>query len=158
MKQPIRKNIVKSHKIRVKKSKPKKHKNKFGTSKLEIKFKEEFLDKLGINYIYQYEIESIERTYDFYLPDSNLLIEVDGDYFHSNPMFYTEDKLTPTQKKNKRVDEYKNKWALMHGIPILRIWEYDINNNPKKVMDILKKHIDINTKKVLFLEEKKKRH
>ena len=78
--------------------------------------------------------------------------------YHANPMFYTEDKLTPTQKKNKRVDEYKNKWALMHGIPILRIWEYDINNNPKKVMDILKKHISISTKKVLFLEEKKKRH
>lgn len=87
-KQPIRdkhKNISKllKNKSEIKKSTKKSHhhKQEYGMSKLEDKFAHDFLDKLGIKYIRQFKAESIERYYDFYLPDSHILIEIDGDYW-----------------------------------------------------------------------------
>ena len=59
------------------------------------------------------------------------------------------------QKRNKRVDEYKDKWALMHGIPLIRIWEKDIRENPKMVMDELKKRLYIQEKEI---KKRNKRH
>ena len=41
------------------------HKRKYGTSKLEADFARDFLDKLGIKYIYEYEAKDIKRFYDF---------------------------------------------------------------------------------------------
>ena len=131
---------------------------KYGTSKLEEDFARDFLDKLGVKYIYQFEAKDIGRFYDFYLPKHNLIIEVDGSYYHSDPRVVDENKLSPMQKKNKRVDEHKNEWALMHGIPIMRIWEYDIRNNPSGVMKELKKRLFIEGKTQNILNEKNKRH
>lgn len=53
----------------------------YGTSKLELRFAKEFLDKLGIEYIYQFKAESIGRYFDFFCPTANVIIEVDGDYW-----------------------------------------------------------------------------
>ena len=116
----------------------------------------EFLDKLGVKYEEQYYAESIKRYYDFYLPECRVLIEVDGDYWHSYGKVYEE--MTPTQKKNARVDKIKNEWALSRGIPIIRIWEHDINENPQKVFSILRENIGIATEKMIINENKKKRH
>ena len=66
--------------------------------------------------------------------------------------------MNPMQKRNKRVDEYKDKWALMHGIPLIRIWEKDIRENPKMVMDELKKRLYKETEKKTLIEKKNKRH
>jgi very-short-patch-repair endonuclease len=87
-----------------------------------------------------------------------LLIEIDGGYYHSDPRVVKEDKLNPMQKHNKRVDEYKDKWALLHGIPLIRIWEKDIRENPKGVMKELKKRLYIEDKRVTLTEKKNKRH
>ena len=62
------------------------------------------------------------------------------------------------QKHNRRVDEYKNNWALAHGIPIMRIWEKDIRETPDKVMKELKARLYIEDKKVTLTEKKNKRH
>ena len=120
-------------------------KKKYGTSKLEKKFASEFLDKFGIEYIYQFEAKDIGRFYDFYLPKHNLIIEVDGDYYHSYNVYY--EKMSPTQNKNKRVDKIKDEWALINGIPILRIWEHDINSNKSFVIEQIKKMIDFSDNK-----------
>lgn len=132
--------------------------HKFGTSKLEEDFAKDFLDKLKVRYIYQFEAKDIGRFYDFYLPDNNLIIEVDGSYYHSDPRLVKEENMNPMQKHNKRVDEYKDKWALMHGIPIMRIWEKDIRENPKMVMNELKKRLYKETEKKALIEKKNKRH
>lgn len=129
---------------------------KYGTSKLEERFAKNFLDKLGVNYIKQFEAKDIKRFYDFYLPDQRILLEIDGDYYHSYGLVYEE--MNPMQKRNARVDKLKNMWALMRGIPILRIWEHDINNNPEKVMKLLKETIGISSEKKIILDNKKKRH
>ena len=137
---------------------------KYGTSKLEEDFARDFLDKLGLKYAYQFEAKDIGRFYDFaiFLDESSgltlgsiILLEIDGSYFHSDPRLVKEENMNPMQKKNKRVDEYKDKWALMHGIPLIRIWEKDIRENPKMVMDGLKKRLYIEEKKI---EDKNKRH
>ena len=39
---------------------------KFGTSKLEEDFAKDFLDKLKVRYVYQFEAKDIGRFYDFY--------------------------------------------------------------------------------------------
>ena len=110
MRQPIRKNIKTDKKVptRVKPRKPKlkKKQPQYGTSQLEKDFANEFLDKYGIMYIYEYEAKDIKRFYDFaivskkakYLTEEkegltriiqgiqhtpiDLLIEVDGGYWH----------------------------------------------------------------------------
>lgn len=154
MKQVTKKNIT------VKKNSRKKTKKKplFGTSKLEEDFARDFLDKLGIEYVYQFEAADIKRWYDFYLPKHNILIEIDGGYFHSDPRLVKEENMNPMQKHNKRVDEYKNRWALMHGIPIMRIWEKDIRENPKMVLDELKKRLYLEDEKKRIINSKNKRH
>ena len=131
---------------------------KFGTSKLEQDFAEQFLEKLGVEYIWQFEAKDIGRFYDFYLPKHNLIIEVDGSYYHSDPRVVDENKLNPMQKRNKRIDEHKDEWALMHGIPIMRIWEYDIRNNPSGVMKSLKERLYMENKVQTKLNNKNKRH
>lgn len=130
----------------------------YGTSKLEEYFAKEFLDKLGVEYVYQFEAKDIKRFYDFYIPNSNLIIEIDGDFWHGNPEKYSDDELRGHQKHARRVDEYKDKWALLHSIPILRIWESDIRKNPKKVMEMLKERLRIQNEKIRLDENKRKRH
>lgn len=169
MRQPIKKNFKQKAKSNVKtkhkvKTIKKETQPKYGTSKLEKDFAKDFLDKYGIKYIYEYEAKDIKRFYDFaivskkakYITEEkegltsiiqgiqytpiDFLIEIDGGYWHSDPRFTNEDNLNAIQKRNKMVDEIKNKWASLHGIPLLRIWEYDIRHNPQKVIEELRKY------------------
>ena len=143
--------IIKKNIARSKKPHP-----KYGTSKLEDKFAREFLDKLGVKYERQFFAEDIKRYYDFYLPESRVLIEVDGDFYHSYGV--VEEEMSPMQKRNRRVDEIKNTWAAERGIPLIRIWEHDIEENPSKVMRYLKKRIGMAEDKKKINDDKKKRH
>lgn len=141
-----------------KKYKPKNH-PQYGTSKLEQDFATNFLDKLNLKYTWQYEAKDIGRFFDYYLDEHHLLIEIDGSYFHSDPRLYEDKDLNRMQKRNKRVDECKNKWALMHGIPLMRIWEKDIRENPEMVMKMLKERLYIQEEKISNQDNKtKKRH
>lgn len=134
------------------KGKSQKKNPQFGTSKLEVDFAKNFLDKLGVKYVWQFEAKEIKRFFDYYLPDHNLIIEVNGSYWHADPRLYEDKKLTNTQKHDIRVDEYKKKWALLHGIPILYIWEKDIRENPSAVIKALKERLYLEKEK----EDKKK--
>ena len=163
MGQPIKKELKSINNL-VKKTAPKhpiqqKKKRKhadYGTSKLEEKFAQEFLDKLNVRYVYQFKAESIGRWFDFYLPDHLALIEVDGCYWHSKGIDY--DNMTPTQKHNKRVDEQKDHWARVNCYKLLRIWEDDINKRPKEVMKRLKLFLGMAEDNKKILDEKKRRH
>ena len=168
MGQPIRKNIAtvipkKRKKIqRTKASKIKRFKEKikgsqeYGTSKLEERFAHDFLDKLGVDYVYQYKAVSIGRYFDFRIcPDLHgCCIEVDGDYFHSFGLL--EEEMNSMQKRNKKIDEIKNRWCAQNGIKLIRIWEHDINEHPKEVMAMLKKELKPYLDGTLL--DKKKRH
>lgn len=65
--------------------------------------------------------------YDFYLPKHNVLVEIDGDYYHGNPEVYQEGELNGMQLKNKKNDLYKDNLAKGLGYTLERVWEKDIN-------------------------------
>lgn len=151
MSQPIKKNIAKdlpkkrkkklltTKAARIRKARERaKGNQEYGTSKLEERFARDFLDKLRIPYVYQYKAESIGRYFDFRVfPDLHgPIIEVDGDFYHGFGLLYEE--MSPMQKRNHKVDEIKNKWCSRNCVPLIRIWEHDINKNPDMVMKYLK--------------------
>jgi len=171
MKQPTRNRtnkINKPTKRTVKNKKTVRRHPQFGTSKLEQDFAREFLDNLGVKYVWQFEAKGIGRYFDYgvfingntsdFSVGNILLLEIDGSYYHSDPRLVNEDNMNPMQKRNKRIDEYKNKWAMEHGIPIMRIWEKDIRETPNKVMEELKKRLYIEDRKQTLIEKKNKRH
>lgn len=101
----------------------------------------ELMDKLNITYQFQ----KLDKYYwlDFYLSDINLIIEVQGDYFHCNPTLNLKYNVLDKDKlitKDKRKHSYfRNK-----GIEILYLWEYDIINFINKcellITDYINKH------------------
>ena len=147
------KRLPAKHKVARKKTHP-----KFGTSIAEQKFAHDFLDKLGVKYIWQFEAKEIGRFFDFYLTDYRVLIEFDGTYWHSDDRVYESKDLTPTQKRNKRVDEQKNQWALLHCIPLIRIKEKDVNEHPDEIMKMLKGRLKIQLESVKKQNEMNRRH
>ena len=147
---PTTSEIIKKNIARSKKPHP-----KYGTSKLEKKFAKEFLEKLGVKYEEQFEAKDIKRYFDFKL-DGRILIEVDGSYWHSYGKVYEE--MNSIQKRNARVDEIKNKWAHSNGYKLIRIWEHDINENPEKVLNMLRERLGVEMEKLIIKENKKKRH
>lgn len=110
----------------------------YGTSKLEQDFAKDFLDRYGVHYQYQYHAKDIGRYYDYYIPNLLTLIEIDGDWWHGNTDKFK--KLNRMQMKAHVVDDIKNKWARIHGLKIIRIWESDIRGNVPKVLQILREN------------------
>jgi len=112
------------------------------SSKLEDKFCE-ILDNLNIKYQQFFYAKSIKAFYDFYLPIFNLIIEVDGDFWHCNPNTKYSEPIYETQIKNLKRDQEKNKWASDNNYKLLRFWEYDINNNVSQIVETLKKELNL---------------
>lgn len=130
----------------------------FGTSIAEQNFARDFLDKLGVEYIWQFEAKEIHRFFDFYLTKYRILIEYDGQYWHSDDRIYEEKDLNPMQKHNRRVDEQKNQWALLHCIPLIRVKEKDVNEHPDQIMQMLRERLRIQGDIIEKKKEMNKRH
>lgn len=113
------------------------------TSKLEVLFKEQFLDRLGIKYIYQWKAPT-KRVYDFAIltKDGGMidyLIEIQGTFYHADPRVYDRKNLKyNNQKRQIIIDEQKLTWANQNGFVLLQIFEDDIKNHPKKVLKLLR--------------------
>ena len=107
------------------------------SSKLEDIFKE-ILICLQIEYIPQFYVKDIKALYDFKIKGNNILIEVDGDYYHCNPNIdkFKEPKLA-WHFENIIRDKTKNEWAEKNGYTLIRFWEDDIMNNRDKVIQRL---------------------
>ena len=106
-------------------------------SRLERKFRDEFLKDIRDDEIKpQYKIDG--RFYDFYIPKLNLLIEINGDYWHGNPKVFK--KLNKYQKMSKKRDVIKKGIAHKNNFKLVFIWEYDMENNTKKITTTLKKY------------------
>lgn len=70
------------------------------------------------------EYKVIGHYYDFYLPDLDILIEVDGIFWHPEKL---EEAKYLSQKNNYFNDIVKNAIASAKGIPLIRIREDRIN-------------------------------
>ena len=145
MPQPVPKR--KATKVKVtrlsKEVKKKKPHPKYGTSKLEDYFAENFLNVLGVKYIRQFEAKEIGRFYDFKIENGPIL-EINGSYWHGDKRIYEEKDLNSVQKKNIYIDNLKRRWAENNGIEIYYFWEKDIHENPEQILltlkEILKKY------------------
>lgn len=72
------------------------------------------------------------KIFDFYIPSKKMVVEVHGDYWHSNPLIYEEKNLNKTQLRNQRNDSYKSNLAKGNGYLMEIVWEYDLKNNYKE--------------------------
>lgn len=98
------------------------------------KLVEEWLIKNNI--LYRYNFISTQYQYDFRILDTNIIIEVQGDFWHANPEIYPDrSKLRPRQIFKIERDKIKLQYALDKGWKILYIWEAQINRNDFSSLD-----------------------
>ena len=90
-------------------------------SSIELKMKDE-LDRLEVKYIHQKPIANGKFILDFYLPEHRLVIECNGDYWHSLP-----DRI----ERDKNLRRYVER----KGRDIVFIWEHEINEDSEKVLN-----------------------
>ena len=99
----------------------------------------EWLDNGKVYYQQQKEylglvgLKNKNLSYDFYLPDYNLLIEYQGEYHDGTANNQTEKEF----KIQKEHDKRKKEHAQNNKIKLLEIWYYDFDN----IEDILDLHI-----------------
>ena len=99
------------------------------------------LDKLNI----KYKREENFKYYavDNYLNNFNLIIEVQGDYWHANPIKF--QTMNQTQYNTIARDKRKHTYILNnHNIHILYLWESDIYNNQELCEKLIQEYIDNN--------------
>lgn len=115
------------------------------SSQLEIKIKD-ILKKYNINYKTQVKYESLlglrngNLSYDFYLPDYNLLIECQGEQHEKfiKGLHKTYEKFERQLEHDRRKKEY----AKEHNIDLLEIWYNEINDIENILIEKL--HIENN--------------
>lgn len=85
---------------------------------------------------FQYPLQ--RYVLDFVDVDNKVAINVNGDYWHANPVLYSHDKLGKLQKHNVRTDKNKRAFLEKHGWTVLDIWESEIAWNVGLVIDKLR--------------------
>lgn len=66
------------------------------------------------------------KIFDFFVPELNTLIEVDGDYWHSYNTPLTE--MNHIQKKTYYNDRRKDTIAKGLGYNLIRVWEHELDD------------------------------
>lgn len=89
-----------------------------------------YLDKIKIQYEQQKEFNGLigiggrSLSYDFYIPNKNILIEYQGQFHDGTAGLQDEQQFKIQQEHDKRKREY----AKNHNIKLLEIWYYDYDN------------------------------
>jgi len=99
------------------------------------------LDSMG----YKYKTQHLVKYYmvDFFFEDKNLIIQVDGDYWHTNPVKYPEGPTSERQIQNFKMDKkFKNYIDEYTNYNVMRIWESEINGDVEKVKRKIKKALN----------------
>jgi very-short-patch-repair endonuclease len=108
--------------IKVLRTKRLEQKNVMIDTSIELKVKEQ-LEKENIDFVHPFNLGNRFQC-DFYLPSLNLIIECDGDYWHSR-----EDM--------KRRDRAKDAYAKKCGYRLVRIKEHEIKTNNFNICKII---------------------
>lgn len=100
----------------------------------------EALESKNIEFISQYPMYD-KFIVDFYLPKENIVIEVNGDYWHGNPLFYGNGEdlkpLTDKQIKQKKKDKSRKAYLEKCGHEFHVLWENDIYKNLNEITKFL---------------------
>lgn len=102
-------------------------------TKPEIEVKQ-ILENHNIKYEPQYQLET--KLYDFYIPQKNLLLEVDGIYWHAKNLPHKD--MSAMQIRHRKNDIFKNKLAKQYKYNLIRVWEDEIDEKTliKRINDI----------------------
>ena len=103
----------------------------------------ELLDDMNV----LYKNEEVFKYYavDNYLYDNNLIIEVMGDFWHSNPTKYTFDSLKDIQLKRLPKDKTKHTYIKhYYNIEILYLWESGIYERIDLCKQLITQYIENN--------------
>lgn len=123
-------------------------------SKIELQFKD-WLNKHNINYIYQYKSNEYPFNCDFYFPEKDIYLEIQG-YWHHGPGPYDSSNQEHQKILNKLIERSKNsqshldaintwtirdpmkrKIAQEHHLNFIEVFTHDINILINKVKDVL---------------------
>lgn len=86
----------------------------------------DLLDNLGIYYIPQYIISN-KFCVDTFLPQHQIIIQFDGDYWHGHPdRFPNPDS---RQIRRMKLDRSQDAYMEKCGYLVIRIWETDMNKH-----------------------------
>lgn len=98
----------------------------FYDTKIEIKI-QNFLKELEVEFLTHQYISQITHVYrcDIFIRP-NTIIECDGDYWHANPKFYTDENINDKQRDQREEDYVRTQELIEKGFRVLRLWEYDI--------------------------------
>lgn len=109
--------------------------------KSNIKFSHEFRIK------YEHENKTKWKFFDFKI--DNILIEVNGDYWHANPNIYEKDEIFIFPKRKLKakeiweIDTYKKEIAESNGYKVIYIWETELNKmNDGEILQFIKNQIN----------------
>lgn len=89
------------------------------------------LKKYKIDFEPQFILGS--KIFDFYLKESNTLVEIQGDYWHGNPEIY--EQFSWAQTRMQKRDLEKKNIALGRGYNYLEVWENELNEDKKSVVN-----------------------
>lgn len=111
------------------------HIKKYRKTSIE-KIIESYLRDKKVIFKYNFILNN-KYQFDFYVKDYNLIIETHGDYWHANPIYYSDidedkKKLNKTQRYKVGIDNLKKDYALENGYQIVCLWETDIKNENYK--------------------------
>jgi G:T-mismatch repair DNA endonuclease (very short patch repair protein) len=91
-----------------------------------------YLWECGVTFETQFHLQGIPFIYDFFLPDYNILIEYQGDYWHCNPDLYPSGTMLKFQRTGEILvddvwirDARKRNLAEALGYSVIYIWEKD---------------------------------
>jgi very-short-patch-repair endonuclease len=99
------------------------------TSQTSIELRmQKLLDELNIRYETQKPIG--RYIVDIYIPGFNLIVECDGDYWHSLP-------------ERKKHDQKRNAWLRSQGYKIIRLWEHEIKKDAQEAFFNALKEVNI---------------
>ena len=97
---------------------------------------------MNVKFEREYSVEYY--AIDNYLVENNLMIEVQGDYWHSNPNKF-KNKITEQQFNGIRKDKAKHSYIKNnYNIEVLYLWEYDILNNIDVCEKLIALYIETN--------------
>lgn len=109
---------------------------KHSKTRPELEFKK-LLQENSVNFVFQKDVQwkrGWKKWYDFYIPEHNMLIEIDGIYWHGKNV-HTKD-LNRQQWNTRKNDRLKNYLAKIKGYILVRIWSDEISDfNIKQILN-----------------------